>query len=863
MVFLPLAFLGPTLFSQPHVFENGQPTLRGSDVGIHLDTPARQRIDLAGTWSYSLDNEKWNDVKVPSSFDYEGLMTFQRKVSVPEALLGSSNFKFVALGINYDAEVFINDIFIGKHTGGYTPVEFDIPDNVLQLGAENVLKVVVVNQLAARSTLPVRKQVWGWRNYGGILRDVFLVATPKLWIEGVNVRLEIDSTGKQGTFRVEATISNRDFAGLRRDSVELKAKPVVYSLQLEVYDKLSDMLIVQSPPVPLAIQSNRDHEARASVVLSAPKLWSPETPELYLLRTTITAVEGKQRIVVDQVARSVGFRRLELDQNDFVINRSKRKLKGVVWHEDSPSHGGSLTYEQMEKDIAQIKTLGANAVRFVFHPPHPYLINLCARYGLFALLEIPVWNVAADVLAEESFQLMTEATAKEMVEEFHDNPAVIAWGIGSDFDSADPRAILYVNRITKFVKSLDSRPVYFGSRMIENELASAGVDLAAVELPTRDLKSFKQLLMDWKKRHAGKPVIVISYGKEVEHANRNGWSDPMSQEAQARFFLQYYGVIKEVGVAGSFISSFADWKGDRPILTMRSSDPYIHPVGLMSYAREKRFAYDQVKVLYGEEKTSAIPVGQHRSSFPVAHIVAGLFVIIVGGYQYAYNRRFGEAVRRAFLRSYNFYADLRDSRAASVLHTLTLGGLISLTLGVMTSSILYHYRSDKLFDYLLTYFIVWDSVKELLVFATWNPLQGILGLTAVFFLGMWTFALLVRLCAVLVRTRVRWFHAYSVPVWGALPIIFLSPVAMSLFKVMENPMYVIPSLVLIAIFLLWAAVRIFAGISVIYDISPAKSYIGGIVVGAVVLGAVYFYYDSAFAIGSYLRFAMNVTRSLG
>jgi hypothetical protein len=86
---------------------------------------------------------------------------------------------------------------------------------------------------------------------------------------------------------------------------------------------------------------------------------------------------------------------------------------------------------------------------------------------------------------------------------------------------------------------------------------------------------------------------------------------------------------------------------------------------------------------------------------------------------------------------------------------------------------------------------------------------------------------------------------------------------MSLFKVMENPMYVIPSLVLIAIFLLWAAVRIFAGISVIYDISPAKSYIGGIVVGAVVLGAIYFYYDSAFAIGSYLRFAMNVTRSLG
>ncbi|MBI4428441.1 MAG: hypothetical protein HY562_04915 [Ignavibacteriales bacterium] len=850
-------------FSQPRVFENGQPTLQGTDVGIHLDSPKRRKIDLAGQWAYTLDEETWHAIKIPGSIDYEGRIVFQRKISIDDTLLSNFAFKFVGLGINNDAEVYVNDVFVGKHTGGYTAVELDIPENVLQLGSENVIKIVATNQLSARSTLPVRKQIWGWKNYAGILRDVYLLATPKLWIEAITVGAKLGEGFQQGTFHVEAIVSNRDFEPLSRDSAQGKSTAVSFLFHLEVQEKLSEAVVAQSVPMPLNLQANHDLEVQSSVVISAPRLWSPEAPEMYLLRAVITMIDGKQRAVIDQVARNTGLRQVHITTNSIVVNGTRRVLKGVVWHEDSPSFGGSLTYEQMEKDIALIKTLVANAVRFAFHPPHAYLLNLCARYGLFALVEVPVWNVAADVLSGETFQTLAENTLREMVQKFQANPALIAWGIGSDFDSADPRAMLYVNRMTKVAKSLDSRPVYFGSRMIENDLCTDAVDFAAVSLPKQELKEFKQTLQEWEKKHPDKPVLVLGYGKEVEHENRNGWSDPMSQEHQARFFLQYYGALKEAGIAGSFISSFADWRGDRPILTVNSSDPYLHPVGLMSSAREKRLSFEMVKGLYNEEKTTAIPVGQHRSSFPVAHVVSGLFVMILGGYQYAYNRRFGESVRRAFLRSYNFYADLRDMRAASVVHTVTLGALISVTFAVMISSILYHYRADTLFDYTLTYFVVSDAIKEQLIFATWNPFSGIIGGTVVFFVLFWVLAAFVKLCSLLVKAKVRWFHAYSVPVWGALPIIFLSPVAMSLFKVMENPLYVIPSLVLIAVFLLWAVLRVFTGISVIFDISPAKSYAGGILVCVILAGALYLYYDSAFAIGSYVKFAVNVARSLG
>jgi beta-galactosidase/beta-glucuronidase len=159
--------------SQPSILTNGQPTLEGLDAGMHLDSPSRKKIDLAGTWTALFESDTWfekllgtavqNEIKIPSSVDFSGKMTFRRSFTVNEELLKKYVFKFVALGINYECEIFINDVFIGKHVGGYTSFEFEIPDDALQIGQENTIKVVASNRLNARNTLPVRKQIWGWK----------------------------------------------------------------------------------------------------------------------------------------------------------------------------------------------------------------------------------------------------------------------------------------------------------------------------------------------------------------------------------------------------------------------------------------------------------------------------------------------------------------------------------------------------------------------------------------------------------------------------------------------------------------------------------------------------------------------------
>lgn len=196
-----ILFLGAIAHCQPLVLTNGRPTMIGPDAGIHLDTPTRRKIDLSGTWTLSIDNETWlekivgtkssREIKVPSSINYEGQMTFTRLFAIDKNTLNTSVIKFVALGINYECEIFVNDVFIGKHTGGYTSFEFEIPDEALQIDKENIIKIIVSNTLSAHNTIPVRKQVWGWKNFGGIVRDIYLLVTPRLWIDRLRVPSEI------------------------------------------------------------------------------------------------------------------------------------------------------------------------------------------------------------------------------------------------------------------------------------------------------------------------------------------------------------------------------------------------------------------------------------------------------------------------------------------------------------------------------------------------------------------------------------------------------------------------------------------------------------------------------------------------
>jgi len=835
--------------------------LVGLDASAHVDNQSRRKIDLAGTWMYSTDNESWKEVKVPSSFDYEGRIIFVRKFTLDKTTLATSAFHLIALGINHDAEIYINDVFVGKHVGGYTNVDIDLPENTLQLGSENAIKIIVTSNLTARTTLPPRKQIWGWRNYSGILRDIYLLVTPRLWIDQITLKTELNEDLTQGSVDVTAMLNSK-MSGGAGDTLSTLVQAAQPLFAVDVVDKITGAVVGQSQPQPVAVQVNHDYEVKASIAVKSPRPWSPETPDLYYLRAKILMQQGKSLRLIDEFDLATGFRRFDIVRDGFVLNGKPIVLRGTVWHEEAPREGASLTYEQMEKDISLMKTLGVNAVRFSNHPPHPYVLSLCDRYGILALVEIPVLNVPGEILDQDHFKSLADAMIAEMIERDQHRPSVVAWGIGDNLDSSDPRTCGYVEKMVAVAKKLDKRPVYFGSLVFNDDRCSGKVDIAAVKLSPGEANTLKNVLRTWKNDHSDQPVVLLGYGQDVEHDNRNGWSDPMSQEAQAEYFKKAFALIKDAKIAGSFIESFADWRGDRPLMSIGAGNRYVYPVGLLSYSREKRASFDMVKLLYNGEKTTALPIGRYRATFPFAHIAWGFAIIFVVAYLYHYNRRFNDTFKRALIRSYNFYADLRDVRTVSIPQTLILAATVAATLGVMMSGILYRYRTDVLADYFVTMFVVWDRLKEYMISATWHPFTGILAFSMVFMLWYPLVAAFIKLLSLLVKRRVYWYHAFAIAVWGSLPIVLLSPLAMALFKLLQTDFYVIPAFFLIAVFVLWSFFRTLKGVSVIYDVSPLKAYAGGILVVLVLLGGLFVYYETTYALTAYIEYFIHIGRSL-
>lgn len=856
-LFLTILFsLTYWLSANPHrrFLENGEPGRGGWSTSFYPISPTRSKIDLSGEWTYSVDGMKWEPVKVPSAYDFTETVTFVRSFDVTSEMLDKSVFHLVAYGINYECQIFINEIFVGEHIGGYSSFSFQIAENVLQIGKNNVIKVVVRNELNAKNTLPLRQQVWGWRNYGGILRDIYILCTPRIWIDDVQVRTSISRDFRSATVSVIGSIDNALAEREQRDT-EAVAHLLGsrYRFGFELYDRRSSALVAKSAMQDFAVSKWEITSVKSELKVVNPKLWSPENPELYTLRAYLT----RDETVYDQMDFEVGIREIRLVGSDIYLNGSKLFLKGILWKEDHPSYGSAMTYEKLEEDFIAMKNLGANLVRIGDHPPHPYVLALCDRYGLLVMEEIPVTKVPAAILGRDDFQELAKSYAKEMVLRDRNHACVLAWGLGDDFDSSEPEAKEYIQSVRTLIETLDDRPVFYATSMINNDIAASEVEITAVNILTTDVKEFKRKLEKWKLKYPSQPTILARYGKAVEPGNRNGYSDPMSVESQARYFIQHFAAAKEMKIAGAVIAAFADWRGDRPIMSVDLSDRFLAPMGLTSYAREKRLAYEAVRALYHNEKIAALPMGTYSENAPITFVLVGFFLLLGFAYLLKRNPRFRDNVIRSFLRSYNFFADIRDRRIISYFQTTMLAIVVAITLALVFSNVFYYTRDNEGVDFVLTHFMVSDSVKDFFSSLIWKPFKCIVYFSVFAVLGLFLLSGLVKLFSFFVRTKVYFYHAYSTAVWSALPVVLLIPVGMVMYRVMQTGPYTVPLLLITGVVVLWVIVRLLKFVSIVYNASPIVIYAGGAIVLLVFIGIALAYYDHTQSSLAYYRYFVN------
>ncbi|HVK38899.1 MAG TPA: glycoside hydrolase family 2 TIM barrel-domain containing protein [Candidatus Kapabacteria bacterium] len=844
---LLLATIAPLVLeaqTQPKHFLAPPPVPDRSVYSMLTSAGTRSIVSLNGVWQVSSDGrDSWSPVQVPSCFEDEGTLHYKRSFQIPAGLLQKYRWKLVCYGVQYQTTIRINGQFVGQHESGM-PFSIMVPEEVALKGS-NTVELEVSNRLDYTSTVPHRKLMLGSRTYGGIFRDIMLVGVPRIWIDDVRFQTTVGANASAKFFvRVTSGSLKGMVAGTPDDSA---------GRTLTIDGDRGDFettVILRSPSgvdtipasdvgrgaTPFTLESKRTANMSVTVPVSSPRLWAPGSPTLY----TATVQVRYQGALVDEQVLRVGFRSLGVQGPNVLLNGQPIPIKGIVYVEDVDRHGASLPYDLMRRDIQAIKDRGANLVRFADGMPHPYLLQLCDEFGLMAWIDAPIGSPPASLFADEDYLRRATDRIRFLIEEAGRFTSVTAYGVSSPVPGGSSAALSAIRRMRALVDSLDDRPFYFGASSWADPQLRAAVDIAGVGTFDVEPARMREMLAAMRRDiGTSKPLVVLSYGKFVQLGNHGGYSDPISIEAQAKYVSDIYNILLESKVAGGIYWAFSDYRTDRPILTVNNGEQAIATSGLFGLDRELRQSANMLGSLYTNQKPPEVLIGDYTPPSTVLFIIVGIasalaFLLLINN-----SRRFRENVFRSLSRPYNFFADIRDQRILSNVHTTILGVVIAATFALIVASVCFYFRMDEGFDALLSAIVTSDSMKAGLNYLVWRPALSIAAFTIVFFLALLAVAGLIRACAVFVRNRIFFNDAYTIAVWGALPVLLLIPLAMILYRILEwhDASVMILSVILVAVFL-WMLYRILRGTSVVYDVRPTKVYgyaLGGILALSLVL----------------------------
>ncbi len=831
----------------------GFQTATGRDAGIFTEGPSRHKIDLSGTWQVSVDGGDYEPIEVPSAYDGVATLNYERVFTIPAALLEDASFEFVAYGINYTSEIFINGTPIGSHSGGHTSFTLPVSTNILREG-ENVIRVTSNNFLRSRDTLPIKTQMWTPKNYGGIFRDIYILQKPATSIYDRQIHTNFLDGYTVAEMDVVVSIRRSDYIPVETERDQESIAEDSYHVEVEVIDRMRGTMLAQSQRVLIDFENRRTIDDTVRVVARNPRLWSPDQPDLY----TVSIVLYKNGVEYDRKNVIYGFRDIQIRDGSIYLNDEPFRARGIVYHEYHAESGSAMSYEQLERDVALMSIANINFVRVAFHPPHPYLLNLFDRYGIMCMIEKPAVNIPGSLLKNLSFRELAHVYLESMITRDRHHPSVFAWGLGDNLEMPHRETVNYVQDMLDIVRGMDGRPVYAASQFPANDLATEYLDLAVLNIPPGLREGVQESILHWKEQHPDKPLLIGKLGYYVEPGNTRGYNDPASYNAQARYLLQMMPMLREFNIDGVLINSFTDWRAQRPTTVIPGNELYLHTSGILGSDRQQRKGFEVVRALYRGEQTPALTAGEMPGRTPFEYIIGGFLVLLGFAYLINSSRRFRENVNRSLLRPYNFYADVRDQRVLSGFHTVNLALLISLTMGMIFASFIQHYGNNQIVDYVFTHFLIADDVKAFLANTVQETWQIIVLIAALYLVLLLLASLAVQFFSLFVKTRVLLSHSFVVTCWSTLPLVAFIPLSMILYNVLETEFYVLPMLTIIGLLLLWVLFRFFKGVSIIYDVLPVRVYVLGILILVAINGIMLLVSEYLQATFSYISFFIHM-----
>jgi beta-glucuronidase len=549
------------------------------------DSSTRERKSLNGLWRFRLDSEgegrsaRWfsqplpesGQMVVPASFndiaanatvrDYFGDIWYQTSVWVP---LGWQGRRIVLHfeSATHRATVWVNDVEVVSHEGGYTPFEADITDHVAP-GQEVRITALINNTLHWQSIPPgviedtpagKRQRYWhDFFNYAGIHRSVWLYATDPAHITDVTITTDLDGANGVINYTVDA-----------EDGDDLEIKVILRDAE--------------------GTEVTTDTGPSGTLNVPSVHKWAPGDGYLYDLE--IQLLRGDT--IVDSYHQSVGVRTVKVDGIRFVINGEPFYFTGFGKHEDLPVIGKGHNDAYLVHDFELLKWIGANSFRTSHYPYAEDVLDYADRQGIVIIDETAAvglnMGLGGGIFGGQGYQTFSPETANDATREVHaqaireliardkNHPSVVLWSIANEPESDTEEAEKYFQPLFDVARQADpTRPIgfvnvmlaphgkcrvsQFGDVLMLNRYYGWYVntgDLEAAEL------AWEEELKAWA--GDGKPIIITEYGADTYPGLHTLVGEPWTEEYQVEYLDMNHRVFDRIdAVVGEQVWNFADF----------------------------------------------------------------------------------------------------------------------------------------------------------------------------------------------------------------------------------------------------------------------------------------------------------------
>lgn len=437
--------------------------------------------------------------------DHNATGFYRRTINIP------ATWKDKRVFIHFDgvysaAVVWVNGKYVGYSQDSNTDAEFDITGFVTT--GDNQLSVRVYRW--CDGSYLEGQDMW---HLSGIHRDVYLVATPKVFVSDHYITSSLNNEATSGSMSVKLTVDNRNTVSTTK------------TLQVSLLDPDDNQIATGTQTY------SGTAKAEKTVTLSGLSNlhpWSAEDPYLYTV-----VVSQKDENGAEEMAFSTkyGFKTVKISGTQLLVNGKRIFVKGVNTQDTHPEYGRAIDMETMLKDIKMMKQANVNTIRTSHYPRQPKMYAMMDAFGMYCVNEANVECHYNQRLASDN-SWKTAITDREvrMVKRDRNHPSILFWSLGnecgaaSDFSSAKTE-----------MKKYDSRPIFYCNE--DNNVSYS--DLHSNMYPTVDATSSKS------SGAYGKPYFICEYAHAMGQAVGN--------------LKEYWDVIEgSTGIIGACIWDWVD-----------------------------------------------------------------------------------------------------------------------------------------------------------------------------------------------------------------------------------------------------------------------------------------------------------------